>query len=189
MSASPITGAVDLNGEAWDCDNLYVMDSSLFPTASGVNPMVTVMALAKMLSSRLAARMRYQDRRSIGTFEAVRAREMLAARHEVRSNQYPSYSQHSRHGRLHSTMRLPPRLRALVRLLLGVAALVVAAALAALVASKLRQAAAPPAPPPPPAAGAGESWMDSLANAVGDIKMPGLIPTSVMWTLLLFPFF
>jgi hypothetical protein len=114
---------------------------------------------------------------------------MLAARHEVRSNQYPSYSQHSRHGRLHSRMRLPPRLRALVRLLLGVAALVVAAALAALVASKLRQAAAPPSPPPPPAAGAGESWMDSLANAVGDIRMPGLIPTSVMWTLLLFPFF
>jgi hypothetical protein len=149
--------------------------------------MVTVMALAKMLSSRLAARMRYQDRRSIGTFEAVRAREMLAARHEVRSNQYPSYSQHSRHGRLHSRMRLPPRLRVLVPLLLGVAALVVAAALAALVASKLRQGAAPPAPPPPPAAG--ESWMDSLANAVGDIKMPGLIPTSVMWTLLLFPFF
>jgi choline dehydrogenase-like flavoprotein len=185
MSASPLTGAVDLNGETWDCDNLYVMDASVFPTASGVNPMVTVMAVAKMLSSRLAARMRYQDRKSMGTFESVRAREMLATRHELRSNQYPSYSQHTRHGVLHSKLRIPPRLRVLVPLLLSAAALILAASLAALVLSRVRQGAVP-APAP---AAAGESWMDSLAKTVGDIKMPGLIPTSVMWTLLLFPFF
>lgn len=53
MTASPKTGAVDSNGETWECDDLYVMDASLFPTASGSNPMVTVMTIAHMLSTRL----------------------------------------------------------------------------------------------------------------------------------------
>jgi GMC oxidoreductase len=54
MSASPLLGAVDPNGETWECDDLFVMDSSLFPTASGSNPMVTVLTLAYMLSVRLS---------------------------------------------------------------------------------------------------------------------------------------
>jgi hypothetical protein len=185
MSTSPVTGAVDVNGETWDCDNLYVMDASVFPSASGVNPMVTVMAIAKMLSSRLATRLRYQDRKTMGTFESVRAREMLASRHDLRSSRYSSYSLHSRH-RWHGDLpaiKLPPA-KVLILVLLSAAALILAAALAALVLSRFRQGAAPP---PPPAVG--ESWMDSLSKTVGDIKMPGLIPTSVMWTLLLFPFF
>jgi len=36
-------------------DGLYVADSSLFPTASGVNPMVTVMALARRVARTLIA--------------------------------------------------------------------------------------------------------------------------------------
>jgi GMC oxidoreductase len=180
MSTSPLMGAVDTNGETWDCDNLYVMDSSLFPTASGVNPMVTVMALAKMLSGRLATRLRYQDRRPMGTFESVRAQELLTTRQEVRTQQYPSYSQHKRIDL--SRLRLPSA-KVLVTLLFGIAALLFAISLVGLIVMKLRQSSPPPAPV------VEESWVDSLSKKVGDIQMPGLIPTSVMWTLLLFPFF
>jgi choline dehydrogenase-like flavoprotein len=34
--------------------DLYVADASLFPTASGVNPMLTVAALAHHVAARLA---------------------------------------------------------------------------------------------------------------------------------------
>ena len=53
MSASPRTGVVDGSGEVWGTKGLHVMDASVFPTASGVNPMVTVMAIADSLSRTL----------------------------------------------------------------------------------------------------------------------------------------
>jgi len=34
---------------------LYVADGSLFPTASGINPMVSVMALARRVARTVAA--------------------------------------------------------------------------------------------------------------------------------------
>lgn len=43
-------------GEAWDARNLYVADASAFPTASGVNPMITVMALAHWTAQAVKAR-------------------------------------------------------------------------------------------------------------------------------------
>jgi hypothetical protein len=41
----------------WDADALYVIDASIFPTASGANPMVTTLAIAHLLATRLAARL------------------------------------------------------------------------------------------------------------------------------------
>ncbi|XP_059663075.1 long-chain-alcohol oxidase FAO4A [Cornus florida] len=38
--------AVNQMGETWEVEGLYVADSSVFPTALGVNPMVTVQAIA-----------------------------------------------------------------------------------------------------------------------------------------------
>jgi choline dehydrogenase-like flavoprotein len=61
MSASSQQGAVDENGETWECEDLYVFDASLFPTASGSNPMVTVMTLAHVLSTRLSYRLKLRD--------------------------------------------------------------------------------------------------------------------------------
>ncbi|KAK4652825.1 hypothetical protein QC762_0077180 [Podospora pseudocomata] len=46
MSAKAKDGVVDPRGRVWDTEGLYVADASVFPTASGVNPMVTTMALA-----------------------------------------------------------------------------------------------------------------------------------------------
>jgi choline dehydrogenase-like flavoprotein len=45
----------DERGQVHGVPGLYVADSSLFPASSGVNPMITVMALAHMVGSRLAS--------------------------------------------------------------------------------------------------------------------------------------
>jgi long-chain-alcohol oxidase len=47
--------AFDARGECWDVGGLYVADASAFPTPSGVNPMVTVQALAHVVASGVAA--------------------------------------------------------------------------------------------------------------------------------------
>ncbi|KAG9284692.1 hypothetical protein G9A89_002923 [Geosiphon pyriformis] len=46
MGSSPSSSVVDSNGESWEIKNLYVADASIFPSASGVDPMVTNMSLA-----------------------------------------------------------------------------------------------------------------------------------------------
>jgi choline dehydrogenase-like flavoprotein len=51
MGASPATSVVDPAGRVWGFENLLVADASLFPQSSGVNPMLTIMAMA----SRVAA--------------------------------------------------------------------------------------------------------------------------------------
>lgn len=50
MSASEDTGVVDMKGRVWGTNNLYVADASVFPSASGVNPMVTAMSIADWIS-------------------------------------------------------------------------------------------------------------------------------------------
>lgn len=46
MGISPKISVTKPTGETWEVKDLYVADASLFPTATGVNPMVTVEALA-----------------------------------------------------------------------------------------------------------------------------------------------
>ncbi|KAK6079302.1 Long-chain-alcohol oxidase FAO2-like protein 2 [Seiridium cupressi] len=53
MSRSELDGVVDPNGRVWDTEDLYVADSSVFPSASGVNPMITVMATADYIANRI----------------------------------------------------------------------------------------------------------------------------------------
>ncbi|KAF2197247.1 long-chain fatty alcohol dehydrogenase [Delitschia confertaspora ATCC 74209] len=50
MAASPKQGVVDPNGQVWATKGLFVADASIFPSASGVNPMVTNMAIADWIS-------------------------------------------------------------------------------------------------------------------------------------------
>jgi choline dehydrogenase-like flavoprotein len=57
MGGSPATSAVDPDGQAWDLPGLYVADGSCFPTASGVNPMISIESIAHMTATRLAARL------------------------------------------------------------------------------------------------------------------------------------
>ncbi|KAK8947617.1 Long-chain-alcohol oxidase FAO4A [Platanthera guangdongensis] len=46
MGATAEDGAVGPDGEVWEVEGLFVADTSVFPTAIGVNPMVTVQAVA-----------------------------------------------------------------------------------------------------------------------------------------------
>lgn len=50
MSATEDKGVVDMHGKVWGTKGLYVADSSVFPSASGVNPMITVMATADWIA-------------------------------------------------------------------------------------------------------------------------------------------
>ena len=57
MGASPELSAASPTGETWDVRNLVVADASAFPNASGVNPMITIEAIAHLNASRLAERL------------------------------------------------------------------------------------------------------------------------------------
>lgn len=50
----PKDGACDLRGRLFESDNVYVADGSVFPTASGANPMVTIMAMARHIAVGIA---------------------------------------------------------------------------------------------------------------------------------------
>jgi choline dehydrogenase-like flavoprotein len=54
MSAKEKEGVVDPTGQVWGTKGLYVADASVFPSASGVNPMVTNMAISDWISRRIA---------------------------------------------------------------------------------------------------------------------------------------
>jgi choline dehydrogenase-like flavoprotein len=54
MSATEREGVVDSHGRVWGTEGLYVTDASVFPSASGVNPMVTNMAISDYISRGVA---------------------------------------------------------------------------------------------------------------------------------------
>ena len=54
MAASPKAGVVDPKGKVWGVEGLYIADASVFPSASGVNPMVTNMAISDWISRGIA---------------------------------------------------------------------------------------------------------------------------------------
>ncbi|MBI4864552.1 MAG: GMC family oxidoreductase [Candidatus Riflebacteria bacterium] len=55
MGPDPATSVVGPTGEVHGVSGLYVIDSSLFPTNLGVNPQHTILAIAMLLTRRLAA--------------------------------------------------------------------------------------------------------------------------------------
>lgn len=54
MGSDPRTSVCDERGAVRGVDGLYVADASLFPASSGVNPMITVMAVAKLVAQGVA---------------------------------------------------------------------------------------------------------------------------------------
>ncbi|MDA4122243.1 MAG: GMC family oxidoreductase [Thaumarchaeota archaeon] len=53
MGGDPKRAVVDSNSRAYGFENLFVCDASVFPTAVGVNPQLTVMALASRLGEHI----------------------------------------------------------------------------------------------------------------------------------------
>lgn len=56
MGTDPATSGCTPDGERHGVPGLYVADGSLLPTAPGVNPQETIMALASVVAERIAAR-------------------------------------------------------------------------------------------------------------------------------------
>lgn len=56
MGTSPEDSVVNDNGQVWGVPGCYVADASLFPTAIGVNPQLTIMALAVHVARRMELR-------------------------------------------------------------------------------------------------------------------------------------
>lgn len=57
FGSDPVTSVLDLNCRTHDVDNLYVVDGSFFPSNSGVNPTLTIMANALRVGDHLAERL------------------------------------------------------------------------------------------------------------------------------------
>jgi choline dehydrogenase-like flavoprotein len=57
MAADPADGVASPDGAVHGAEGLYVADASVFPTSIGVNPMMTVIALASRISRGIAERL------------------------------------------------------------------------------------------------------------------------------------
>jgi choline dehydrogenase-like flavoprotein len=55
MGADPVTSVVDPSGRFHDVDNLWACDGSVFPTSSGYNPTLTLIALALRIAHGLVS--------------------------------------------------------------------------------------------------------------------------------------
>jgi choline dehydrogenase-like flavoprotein len=57
IAGDPARGAVDPTGETYEVKNLFVADGSALPTATGVNPMISIMGLAHYLAQQIKAKL------------------------------------------------------------------------------------------------------------------------------------
>jgi choline dehydrogenase-like flavoprotein len=57
MDADAATGVVGTDGAVHGAEGLYVADGSLLPSSIGVNPMMTIIAMASRVARQLADRL------------------------------------------------------------------------------------------------------------------------------------
>lgn len=55
MGDDPQRSVVNPDGRTWDIPNLWICDGSLFPTSGGVNPSLTIQAMACRIADRITA--------------------------------------------------------------------------------------------------------------------------------------
>lgn len=56
IGKSSLNSVVDENHKVWDVENLYIVDGGVVPSSIGVNPQITIMALATRASEKIAER-------------------------------------------------------------------------------------------------------------------------------------
>jgi choline dehydrogenase-like flavoprotein len=66
FGTDPTSSALDVNCKAHDVDNLYVVDTSFFPSSGAVNPALTAMANALRVGDHLLDRIGATTRTSVG---------------------------------------------------------------------------------------------------------------------------
>ncbi|KAK3627006.1 hypothetical protein LTR56_019437 [Elasticomyces elasticus] len=64
MGTSPENSVVDPMGRVYGVQGLYICDASVFPSASGVNPMVTNMAISRGTARHIVERTRFSQHKS-----------------------------------------------------------------------------------------------------------------------------
>lgn len=57
MGTDPASSAIGPDNESHDVRDLFIVDASAFPTASGVNPMLTIYGIANRAAKKIAARL------------------------------------------------------------------------------------------------------------------------------------
>lgn len=57
MGGERARSVLDHNGQSWEVKNLFVADASTFPTPSGVNPMITIQAVAYQIAQYIKTRL------------------------------------------------------------------------------------------------------------------------------------
>ena len=55
MGEAPATSVVNADCRSWDIPNLWICDGSVFPTVGGVNPSLTIQAIACRTADRIRA--------------------------------------------------------------------------------------------------------------------------------------
>jgi choline dehydrogenase-like flavoprotein len=56
MGTAPEHSVVDAHGRVWDVDELFIADGSIMPTSLGVNPQLSIMAMATRVAWHLRER-------------------------------------------------------------------------------------------------------------------------------------
>jgi choline dehydrogenase-like flavoprotein len=57
MASDPKVGPVSPSGELFGCSNLFVADGSVLPTSLGINPMITIDAIAHMIAQNILTKL------------------------------------------------------------------------------------------------------------------------------------
>jgi len=73
MGHDPRTSVVDGDCRSWDIPNLWVCDGSVFPTVGGVNPSLTIQAIALRTADRIRAMASRGDLSGLSTTQPRRA--------------------------------------------------------------------------------------------------------------------
>lgn len=69
MGTAPSNSVVDSKGRVWGSTNLYIADTSVFPSASGVNPMITCMGISRGIARGVVDEEILRGNVSVGNFE------------------------------------------------------------------------------------------------------------------------
>ena len=88
MGIDPARSVVDADGRAHDCDNLFIIDGSVFVTAAALNPTPTLQAIALRTADRIIATRRARSGISAPFSYGWEARPLAASAADAREGRF-----------------------------------------------------------------------------------------------------